>query len=266
MELKLNGTKIIPLKDWFDDKKIIIESGHIYTSEEPGIEHFMGLKFGKQLMDNLLQFGFPTASWLFVDDYNPKFEAKNEILDIEGFVSKINSQGTTIDKVIMESSLTDIAKDVIDGLASGGFTSKNGPLTTLNKKVSYGKAVLYDEETNHYACSVLDAAFYLVKAKESAISITVLPAQYKSQQKLTNILLTKLDKVGFKTNKEDTLQVYFSVPQESYMYPEIEPVVKDSFPVTSIINGLSEKNSFANKLTNYSLKVMGPKYEFHVVI
>jgi len=168
---------------------IIVEAGHIYTNEQPALEHEVGATWGNLLSSYLALFGAETEKWLFIDNYNPQFEEKPQDLDIPGYVSSLSQLGFVPDKVVYEADLVEHAQDIVAYLQKHGYAGQhqNGE-TVLHK----GKILLYDPETEKYMCSLLDACLYLQKLEQADGCITVLDQQYSAQQKGTLAILKKL--------------------------------------------------------------------------
>ncbi|MBS3134459.1 hypothetical protein J4214_04480 [Candidatus Woesearchaeota archaeon] len=184
-------TNILQLKFQTNGKKsnIAIEAGHIYTNENPALEHQVGVALGNLLSDYLALFGAKVEKWLFIDNYNPQFEEKPQDLDITGYISLLSQLGFTPDKIVYEANLVEHAKEIITYLQKNGYASlhHNGK-TILHKE----KILLYDPGSEKYMCALLDACLYLQKLKQADGCITVLDQQYAAQQKGTLTILKKL--------------------------------------------------------------------------
>jgi len=172
------------------NSKIVVEAGHIYTNEQPGLEHEQGAACGKFLSNYLEVFGADVEKWLFIDDYNPKFDNKPEILDVGDYLSALNGWGFPPDEIVYESGLVDHAKDVLEYLQKHCFAGlhNNGKIV-LHK----GNIQLYDPGKDEYMCALLDACLYLEKLERSDGCVTVLDQQYSAQQKGTLTILKKLE-------------------------------------------------------------------------
>ncbi|MFH1506602.1 MAG: hypothetical protein ABIE94_06495 [archaeon] len=190
-------TKTLQLKFPKNEKKpsIIVEAGHIYTDEQPGLEHKIGAMCGNLLSNYLELFGAEIKKWLFIDNYNPHFGNKPQDLDVESYIASLSGLGFAPDEVVYEADLVEKAKEIIGYLEKKSYTSPyhNGK-TVLQK----GKILLYDPENEKYMCSLLDACLYMEKLEVADGCVTILDQQYTSQQKGT---LTILKKIGVDTTK-----------------------------------------------------------------
>ena len=189
-----------------NEPKIIVEAAHIYTNEQPSLEHQIGAQIGGQISKLLGLLHFNPQKWLFIDNYNPQFEEKPEVLDKDSYIAQLSTWGFTPDNVYYEADLAGRAQEVLDYLVANHYASQH-PLTgkfLLGK----GNILLYDPESEKFACSLLDACLYLEKGKQSDCSVTILDKQFKSQQKGT---LTILNKLGF--DKTTVVPVYYSTPE-----------------------------------------------------
>lgn len=183
--------------------KIIVEAGHIYTNEQPTLEHQVGATWGNLLSSYLALFGAEIERWLFIDNYNPQFEKKPQDLKVADYVSSLSQWGFTPDKVVFEADLVEPAKDIIVRLQKQGYAGRhhNGK-TVLHRR----NILLYDpeyrgrngKESEKYMCPLLDACLYLQKLEQADGCITVLDQKYAREQKET---LTILKKLGTDTTK-----------------------------------------------------------------
>ena len=170
--------------------KIIIESGHIYTHESPSLEHKVSASLGSFLSGYFSLFGASVEKWLFIDNYNPQFEGRTQVLDTVGYLASLSGWGFGPDVVFNEADLVPQAKEVLDYLEKEGYAGKHPNGKTVLFK---GGVLLYSPEEDRYMCSLLDACLYLEKLKKADSCITVLESQYSSQQKGTLAILKKLD-------------------------------------------------------------------------
>jgi hypothetical protein len=184
---------------------VIIEAGHIYTHETPGLEHTVGAEMGAKAVEFAQSLGCDVEKWLFIDNYNPQFEGKPIVLDETGYKEQIAKLGFMPDKTLYEADMVEAAKDFIGFLKSKGYAgrSTDGKSIMLFKK----KIRLYDVNEGKYSCSLLDACLYKLKLESADGAITVLDKFYTPQQKAT---MTILKKMGICT--ENIAPFYYSTP------------------------------------------------------
>jgi hypothetical protein len=187
-------------------EKIIIEAGHIYADQNPGEEEIQGAKIGASLSLLFKQAGFEVSNMLFVDNYN----ASQNTLDIDSYVNFLKSLGFNPDKILYEADFQSDAQDIINHLEKQGVIYEDNGIIKLQKK----KIHLYDTAKDKYSCALLDAALYIAKQDSSDSSVTVLPLDYKSQQKNTMKILQAL---GVDTSS--LKQKYFQTPDKSNVSP-----------------------------------------------
>lgn len=172
--------------------KFIVEAGHIYTNEHPTLEHQRCAEWGNWVSNCLClaPLGAEIKKWLFIDNYNPRFEKKPQDLDITGYIKSLKLWGFSPDKVEYEADFVKPAKDRVAYLQEQGYAGKHHKTgkTVLRK----GDILLYDPESDKYMCALLDACLYLQKLEQADVCITVLDPQYTSQQKDTLTILKKL--------------------------------------------------------------------------
>lgn len=175
--------------------KLIIEAGHIYANESPGLEHKLGAEWGSFLSQYLKVFGATVDKWLFIDDYNPSYEDKPLVLDQPSYLAMLTSLGFKPDNIIYETAMVEKAKDALSYLIDQDYTSVQNDGSIILQK---DRILLYNPENEKYMCSLLDACLYMEKMKHADICMTVLESQYIPQQKGT---LTILKKLGVDTDK-----------------------------------------------------------------
>ncbi|GEM_PF-1780904 len=203
-------TNILQLKfPTIGEKKstIIVEAGHIYTNEQPTLEHQAGATWGNMLSSYLAFFGAEIKKWLFIDNYNPQFENKPQNLDVAGYIESLSASGFAPDEVVYEADLVEHAKEVVASLQKQGYASQHQNGKTILHK---GNILLYDPQKEKYMCSLLDACLYLRKLEQADGCITVLDKQYDAQQKGTLAILKKL---GVKTTS--IFPFFYSSPNSS---------------------------------------------------
>jgi hypothetical protein len=243
-------------------QEIVVEAGHIYVNEVPSLEHKMGAEIGSQASKLFEMLGYKVQKWLFVDNYNPYFEDKPIILDEQAYVDSLKDVGFSPDKVMYEADLVDKAEDVLEHLIAENFASKHD--LTGKYLLNKGNYLLYDPETNHYSCSLLDACLYLEKAKVGDGAITIIDQQYTPQQKGT---LTILKKLGVDTSP--IVPIYYSTPQpiihesiaaNKIFLPESKPVNGTSSAivpkVVAILKLLNQISKVSPLETNLNFEVL----------
>ncbi|MDO8481143.1 MAG: hypothetical protein Q7S65_05020 [Nanoarchaeota archaeon] len=196
------------------DSTVIVEAGHIYTSEQPGLEHRVGAEYGAQFSAFLQGAGARVQKWLFIDDYNPAIQGKPQSLDEAAYLAALSSQGFAPDSIVKESALVTEAIALLAQLQSSGHTRQTREGKTALSKEG---VLLYDASTGRHYCSLLDAALYLRKLRGADACVTVLDAQYRQQQKGT---LTILKKLGADTST--IAPVFYSTPT-ALLHPSVHP-------------------------------------------
>ena len=196
------------------NSQIVVEAGHIYTNEQPGLEHKHGATLGNFLSNYLELFGADVEKWLFIDDYNPKFDNKPEILDVGDYLSALAEWGFQPDEIVYEAGLVGHAKDVLEYLQKHCFAGLHNNGKIVLRK---GNIQLYDPGKDKYMCALLDACLYLEKMEQSDGCVTVLDQQYAAQQKGTLTILKKL--------QADTGRIfqYFYSTAESLKHESVDP-------------------------------------------
>ncbi len=186
---------------------IIVEAGHIYTHEQPALEHQIGAAWGNLLSNYLTLFGAEIKKWLFIDNYNPQFEQKPQTLNLCSYTNLLTQLGFTPDTILYEADLVLEAKDIINHLQKKNLAGlhQNGKIVLYK-----GNILLHDPENKKYMCALLDACLYLQKLKQADGCITVLDEQYAPQQKGTIAILKKLE-----ANTENIFPFFYSTASSS---------------------------------------------------
>ncbi|MFA6411005.1 MAG: hypothetical protein WCW26_05540 [Candidatus Buchananbacteria bacterium] len=167
--------------------EVVVEAGHIYTNEQPGPEHHQSLELGAELCQRLIRAGIRPVPVIFIDDYNPT----ETTLCQRTYLASARGLGFDPAEVIMESEFVAGAEKIIELLNMVGQIDHNdGVVFTVSPKVCLQKA------DGKLSCAALDAAFYRYKFHKWPFAITVLPSDYKDQQRNTKRLLKLL---GHKT-------------------------------------------------------------------
>jgi len=181
-----------------------VEAGHIYTDEMPSLSHEIGAIVGANVCTELEKMGIGVQRMLFVDDYNV---ASND-LNLTDYSNLLSQHGFTVDRTVMESTLIKDAKEVIVRLQMSSMTelSRNGAVV-LKKNHKKEKEIVLKKSPGMGsvpACAALDAALYLIKAKEAGICVTVLHKEWKDQQEGVRRVLKALGE------NVSILEVYYS--------------------------------------------------------
>ncbi len=226
--ISVKKMKTLQLKFPTSGKKstMIVEAGHIYTNEQPALEHQVGATWGNLLSSYLMLFGAETAKWLFIDNYNPSIEGKPQILDETRYVEKLTTWGFVPDKIVYEADLVSEAKEVVKHLQQQGYA---GPHHNGRIVLYKGNVLLHDPQSDKYMCALLDACLYMQKLKQADGCITVLDQQYATQQKGT---ITILKRMGVGT---DSIFPFFYSTTQAQQHASVE----SSRVYVNASNGLS---------------------------
>jgi len=189
-------------------EKVIVEAGHIYTNDQPSLEHEISAKIGGTISQFLILAGCDVEKWLFIDDYNPLFEDKQIILDEKFYIEMLEGHEFKPDKVVYERELIEKAKDALDYLCSNNYAYHDAKTGKI--KLMKGNIHLYDSVYGHNNCPLLDACLYIEKLKNADSVVTVLDVKYKAEQKNTFTILKKL---GFAS--ENIISIYYSTPEDN---------------------------------------------------
>ena len=223
------------------EKTVCIEAGHIYTNEEPALEHKLSALWGNILAQYLTAAGAQVQQWLFIDDYNPKLEGEFETLDEKVYIELLQTWGFTPQKIVHESTLIEAANDLLAYLKKKGLTRIHGSgYIVLNKDA----VRLYHPQTGHYGCCLLDAALYMQKLKQNDVCITVLSTDFKEQQKGTKYIFDKMGlhsvvypfyftgKKQYKKHKSVQVPMIFANEKETTPIPHILNLAKQIALIT----------------------------------
>ncbi|MFH1276055.1 MAG: hypothetical protein ABIH82_03010 [Candidatus Woesearchaeota archaeon] len=176
--------------------KVIVEAGHIYTNQTPGLDHLTGTAWGAFISNLLEGLGLEVEKWLFIDNYNPHFSGLPEVLDQSTYLSEIAEHGFNVDKVVYEADMVALAKKKVMEMQNSGNAFEEKGVVKLVK----GGVQLYDanktapgaHEKGKYSCPLLDACCYLQKLQEADAAVTVLSAGYAQEQKSVIKILKSL--------------------------------------------------------------------------
>ena len=193
-------------------RRVCLEAGHIYADQMAELEHTVGVTIAVEVERRLRAEGFEVTRMLFIDDYNATSRTLNE----DAYVQYLSDCGFRPDVCVHESGLEKAAQSLIEKLEVLGKVGrhKNGRrFLDVSKRVDKeGNGLIeLDGSERPIACAVLDAALCLRKTQEFGVSVTILPARWKSQQKKTRRLLRALDEdiptvtIYFRPNGELTV-------------------------------------------------------------
>lgn len=181
-----------------------VEAGHIYTDETPSLSHEIGAMVGANFCTELERMGIVVQRMLFVDDYN----ATSNDLNLADYSSLLSKHGFAVDRTVMESTLREDAEKVIARLQASSMAelNRNGAVI-LKKNQKREKTIVLQKSSSTGggpACAALDAALYLLKAREAGLCVTVLHQQWKDQQEGVKKVLKALGE------NVPILEVYYS--------------------------------------------------------
>lgn len=172
---------------------VVIEAAHIYADKESGCEQKASALLAAEVLSALDKSHHKT---LLIDDIH----IINSTLDVEFYKTWLEQLGYPIDEVVMESTLIPDAHQLLNRIKATVPPKKlaipkreawesNG---SIGLWTPAGKAKL--TETNGApSCVLLDAAFYLKKAQQGQVSVTILPNTYQDQQLQTLSVLKKVN-------------------------------------------------------------------------
>lgn len=152
---------------------ICIEAAHIYLDETPNGQHTTSAKIGAEIFQKLDSNGkaILVTNQLFVDDFHPK--TQNVVL--EEYIGTLREVGFEPDILTFEKKMELPAKNLLATL-KGFVKCKNG-----NYYLNHGNILVLKDDVP--TCCLLDAALYVAKISMFDLAITVLPEEYKKQQK-----------------------------------------------------------------------------------
>lgn len=251
-------TNTLQLKFPTDGEKtnIIVEAGHIYTNEQPSLDHQIGATWGNLLSNYLTLFGSQITKWLFIDNYNPQFEEKPQDLEIANYVNLLSEWKFAPDKVLYESDFVEHAQEIVTYLQKQGYAKENHEGKTILNK---GKILLYDPEHEKYMCSLLDACLYLQKLEQADGCITILNQQYASQQKGTFAILKKLNiNVNrifpfFYSTKNSTTNPSINAQNENKNLYFVQPAINLLQIVSKLSGSVSLNSSLEIEVRKYGI-------------
>jgi hypothetical protein len=212
-------------------EKIIVEAGHIYTSEKPGQNHLNDAILGGKIASHIeSNFGFEVEKWLLVDNYNPKKNNEIELLDLNGYLFQLRSAGFNVEKCVFEENYVPAAKDIIEILLKNSHAFEQNGNIFFSKK----KSLLYEPEKDKYKCGLLDAALYLHKLQDSAFCLTLLDKKYESEHGMAMEILKRLGH-----NVEDKIvALLYSASGNGAKMPFFKPLVENSLQFLSLSDQL----------------------------
>lgn len=163
--------------------KLIIEAAHAYTCDEVNEEHVKGAAIGGHLSRLFSAIGYDVTNVLFIDDYNPKFEGKPEILNISEYLEIIAEKGYIPDKIFYESQMISGVEKVLQKLDNNRLLYSHGKNLYFPKGKGANGSGIYLVEDGKYKCALLDSVFTLQKLEMGDVVFNVLEKKWKSQQK-----------------------------------------------------------------------------------
>ena len=165
-------------------RKVALEGAHIYGDETPTTFHRDQMKTTGLLRAHLMEKGLEVESLMFIDDFHPK----EMTLNVESYVAQAAKHGWPIDRVFFESDMVPIADIMIETLRGIQKAIPSGEGIVLPGR---GETHLRRPDDGQHSCSVLDAAFTVLKHSmvEAHGIINVLPKELKGQQTHTRKIL-----------------------------------------------------------------------------
>lgn len=164
-----------------DIRSVCIEAAHIYSDEKVNTEHLQSAKLGAELSKLLDSEKVLVKNMLFIDDYHPK----SHILNINEYLDMLVSQGFIPDLVVWEKDLALMATNLTYSL-NGQTQKEAGRISLIKPNLTLINA------DGELSCNILDATLYASKFSLFQLSITVLPATFKGQQKNVRKVLKAL--------------------------------------------------------------------------
>ncbi|MFA5352438.1 MAG: hypothetical protein WC304_04155 [Candidatus Gracilibacteria bacterium] len=161
-------------------KSIALESGHVYANEEVNMQHLIQLRIAGFIQKILEEDGISVKNILFVDDYH--FDPNQPTLALDQYLDASQALGWEVDQVVLEKEMAGIAKVILETLTRKGETTHAGNKILLAR----GKAELLDKDTERLSCSILDAAFSIVKFLEFGEGIVNILPKKSSQLEASN--------------------------------------------------------------------------------
>lgn len=193
---------------------VVVEAGHVYTSEVPNHAHAFSATIGADVCAILEKQGHTPEKWLFIDNYNPPLQGKPDVLDEQVYLGLLEQCGFAPDIIVHEADLVPKAKETLEFLVGNGLTkTKDGKISLTCGK--HGLIVLQNSD-GRLSCALLDACLYLEKANAGALSVTVLDKPYSSQQEKTFRVLNAL---GYNTSL--IIPVYITQPLKAHVKGDV---------------------------------------------
>ncbi len=171
---------------------VVIEAAHIYADQQVGKEQVIGAVLAAEIVACITR---PIHRMLLIDDIH----TKDNSLDLAEYRSFLTHNGFDIDELVLESVLNSQAYDLLRQIKEvipkkKLWQPKNDfyESMALGMWTRNGKVSLLDAD-HKPSCHLLDAAFYIDKAKKASLAITVLPSQYIPQQQKTLSILERIN-------------------------------------------------------------------------
>lgn len=178
---------------------VVVEAAHIYADNEPGQEQQVSSLVASEVLACLNK---PTHKTLLIDDIH----ITSPTLNLDFYTQWLAEQGYSVDEVVMESSLIQDSKQLLDQLRAVVPPRKlvsakkepwelNGSMAT-GLWTEVGKVSLLTP-AGQPTCNLLDAALYIKKAQVGETCVTILPTpdgqnNYVKQQLQTLAVLRRV--------------------------------------------------------------------------
>lgn len=154
-------------------RSVCVEAAHIYMDEDPETTHDFAAQIGARIATEVEKHGSIVARQLFIDNFNPSPEKFK--LNVDEYILRLREKGFDPQMVTFESALALPAQNILHALNGRTYRHEEDVFLT-EKKV---KLISCDRPT----CSLLDATLYVAKLSMFELTITVLPHEFKEQQK-----------------------------------------------------------------------------------
>lgn len=159
-----------------------VETSHIYMDEEPNETHDLAAQIGSRIVVEVEKHGSIVARHLFIDNFNPSPERFR--LDVDKYISRLREKGFDPHVVTFEAALALPAQNILYALNGKTYRDEGDVFLTEGntKLISCGRPT----------CSLLDASLYMAKLSMFELIITILPREFKEQQKKVMRILNAL--------------------------------------------------------------------------
>ncbi len=163
-------------------RSVCVETSHIYMDEEPNETHDLAAQIGSRIVVEVEKHGSIVARHLFIDNFNPSPERFR--LDVDKYISRLREKGFDPHVVTFEAALALPAQNILYALNGKTYRDEGDVFLTEGntKLISCGRPT----------CSLLDASLYMAKLSMFELIITILPREFKEQQKKVMRILNAL--------------------------------------------------------------------------